>query len=164
MLKLGDELWMYMPSIEKTQKISGHMLRQGLMGSDMSYEDMMEASKLRENYTAKLVGEESQNGRPCYKLELTAKGPDVAYPKRVSWVDKEWFVPVRQELYALSGALLKVWTMSDIQPFENGRMHPTTMRVEDKLQQGSKTELHFTSMQFSVPMETEVFSERWLER
>lgn len=37
MLKKGDELWMYLPSIEKTQRISGHMLREGLMGSDLSY-------------------------------------------------------------------------------------------------------------------------------
>lgn len=45
MLKMGDSLSMFMPAVEKTQKISGHMLRQSMMGSDMSYEDMMQANK-----------------------------------------------------------------------------------------------------------------------
>ena len=41
MLKLGDELWMYLPGVDRVQKISGHMLRQGMMGSDFSYEDIL---------------------------------------------------------------------------------------------------------------------------
>ena len=59
MLKQGGELWMYMPAIEKVQKISGHMLRQGMMGSDVSYEDLLEFTEWQEMYTATLEGEES---------------------------------------------------------------------------------------------------------
>ncbi|MGB9906767.1 MAG: outer membrane lipoprotein-sorting protein [Candidatus Saccharicenans sp.] len=59
MLKLGDQLWMYSPWTERTILISGHMLRQSVMGSDLSYEDMMEDPKLSNSYTAELVGEET---------------------------------------------------------------------------------------------------------
>ncbi|MEK7767905.1 MAG: outer membrane lipoprotein-sorting protein, partial [bacterium] len=41
MLKLAGELWIYLPAVDRVQKISGHMLRQGMMGSDLSYEDLM---------------------------------------------------------------------------------------------------------------------------
>ena len=47
-----------MPRAERVQKISGHMLRQGMMGSDMSYEDMLEAADFEEKYEAEVVGEE----------------------------------------------------------------------------------------------------------
>ena len=36
LLRKDDNLWLYMPRAERVQKISGHMLRQGMMGSDMS--------------------------------------------------------------------------------------------------------------------------------
>lgn len=59
MLKLGNQLWMYSPWTERTILISGHMLRQSVMGSDLSYEDMMEDPKLLNSYTAQVVGEET---------------------------------------------------------------------------------------------------------
>lgn len=163
MLKKGDELWMYLPSIEKVQRISGHMLRQGLMGSDFSYEDMMEANDLRTRYKATVTGKETKDGRPCYKVEMTALKDDVSYPKRVSWMDAEHNIPVREELYALSGMMVKVISMSDVQSFGT-RKFPTRIVAEDKLQQGSKTEMRFTSMEFAVDVPEEVFSMRWLER
>ncbi len=163
MLKNGGELWMYLPSVEKTQKISGHMLRQSMMGSDMSYEDMMQAAGWKKLYTGTVVGEEPIDGHACYKLELKATGADVSYPRRLVWVDKASNIPLRQELYALSGMLLKVWGMSDVKAF-GGRQFPTRMLIEDKVQAGSKTELIFEDLKFAVPLEEEVFSLRWLER
>ncbi|MBK9645506.1 MAG: outer membrane lipoprotein-sorting protein [Deltaproteobacteria bacterium] len=163
MLKKGDELWMYMPSVEKVQKISGHMLRQGMMGSDLSYEDMLESDDWRSNYNAVALPDEALGGRPCWVLDLTAKSEDVSYPRRKVWVDQAWLLPVRQELYALSGMLLKVWLMSDPKQYGE-RWYPMKMTVEDKLQQGSKTEIVFTEMLFSVPLEEEIFTTRWLER
>lgn len=163
MLKIKDDLSMWLPAVEKTQKISGHMLRQSMMGSDMSYEDMMQASGWRKQYTGTIVGEEALPTGKAWKLELKANTPDVSYPKRLVWVDQATNIPVKQELYALSGMLLKTWTMSDIKPFGT-RMFPTKMVIEDKVQANSKTELVFEDMKFAVPLEGEVFSLRWLER
>lgn len=163
MLKNASDLWMWLPAVEKTQKISGHMLRQSMMGSDMSYEDMMQASAWRKQYAGTVVGEETLDGRKVWKLELKATTPDVSYPRRLVWVDQATSIPVKQELYALSGMLLKTWTMSDIKDF-GGRQFPTKMVVEDKLQQGSRTEIVFEELKFAVPLQAEVFSMRWLER
>ena len=59
MLKLGDQLWTYFPESDRTIRISGHMLRQSVMGSDLSYEDLMEDPRLGVLYAATIVGEES---------------------------------------------------------------------------------------------------------
>src|SRR5436190_7266478 len=119
MLKRGEELWLYIPRAERVQKISGHMLRQGMMGSDMSYEDMMSAAKFREQYSAVVEGEGETDGRKTWKLVATAKDQSVTYPKRVIWIDQETHLPLRQELYALSGMLLKTWTMGDVKKIED---------------------------------------------
>jgi outer membrane lipoprotein-sorting protein len=165
MLRNADELWLYMPSVEKVQKISGHMLRQGMMGTDVSYEDMVAASKLATQYSGRVTGsEDCGDGRKCWRLELTATDPSVSYPKRIIWVDQEYNVMARQELYALSGMLLKKWTMSEVKSYPGARYFPTRMEVADQLQEGTRTILEFTELEFGVPLEEEVFSLRWLER
>lgn len=164
MLKLGDELWIYLPNVDRVQKISGHMLRQGMMGSDLSYEDLMAARELRTRYQATVTGEVEHEGRAAWRLELRAKDEAVSYPKRVTWVDKETFIPVKQELYALSGLLLKTWTMSDIRTYPGGRRFPAKMTVEDHVKKESKTRIEFLEVEFGVEHPKEVFSLRWLER
>ena len=56
MLKLDDKLWTYSPQTDRVIQISGHMLRQSVMGSDMSYNDMMEDRPLIELYDAIVEG------------------------------------------------------------------------------------------------------------
>ena len=163
MLKKGDELWMFLPSIEKTQKISGHMLRQGMMGSDMSYEDLLESTQLVNIYTATVTGTKEIDGRSCYQMEMIANSKETTYAKRVSCIDTEYLVPIQEQLYATSGMLLKEWTMTSIQNID-GRNFPTKLIVQDKLQANSVTTIEFVELKFSVPLEDEVFNKRWLER
>ena len=85
MLKLEDRLWIYSPSSDRTIQISGHMLKQSVMGSDLSYEDMMDDRKLTDIYDAKVISEESYEERPCWIVEMNAKVEDAAYEKRKVW-------------------------------------------------------------------------------
>ncbi len=163
MLKQEDNLWLYMPRAERVQRISGHMLRQGMMGSDVSYEDMMEGVNFLDQYEAKVTGSELVDDRPVWRLEATAKDETVTYPARVLWVDKEAFIPIRQELFALSGMLLKTWTMTEIKEID-GRNIPTRMEISDQLRAGSKTVLMMRDISFGIDIEDEIFSLRWLER
>lgn len=163
MLRKGKELWLYLPSVERVQKISGHMLREGMMGSDVSYEDMTNNDELRKLYRATVTGEGTVDGRKCWKLEMVATTEEVTYPKRVTCVDAETSIPLSQELYALSGMLLKTWTMSDVRKVGD-RWVPHRMRIEDKLQQGTYTEIVVEETTFGVDLPEQVFTTRWLER
>lgn len=164
MLKLGDELWIYMPGVDRVQKISGHMMRQGMMGSDVSYEDIMTSRQLREAYEAELIGEEELDGRMTWRLQLTAVDGTVTYPGRIMWIDRETRIPLKQELHALSGMLLKTWTMGDVVEFADGRMVPHTMVIEDHVRRGSVTRIEFREIRFGIELEEEIFALRWLER
>ena len=163
MLKNGDNMWIYMPRAERVQKISGHMLRQGMMGSDISYEDMMDQSDFLDAYDATVEASIEVDGRSTWKLVAIAKDETVTYPKRIMWVDKEAYMPLKQELYALSGMLLKSWTMSDIQEIQ-GKQVAMKMEIVDELKKGSKTVLITNELKFGVDIADEVFSMRWLER
>lgn len=163
MLKLEDQLWIYSPSTDRTIQISGHMLRQSVMGSDLSYEDMMEDRKLTEIYAAKLTGVEEIEGRTAFILELTAIVSDVAYHSRKIWIDKERFVPLREDLFARSGQLLKQTTLSDVRQID-GRWFPFTMHFKDMLKQGDGTEFSISSIKFDQNIPDHIFSKASLRR
>ena len=70
MLKDGDKLWTYSPQTDRVIQISGHMLRQSVMGSDMSYNDMMEDKPLTQMYVATIEGSEMIDGLKHWILFL----------------------------------------------------------------------------------------------
>jgi outer membrane lipoprotein-sorting protein len=163
MLKLENQLWIYSPSTDRTIEISGHMLRQSVMGSDLSYEDMMEDRKLTDVYDASIAGTEEIDGRVNWVLELTAKVEDVAYARRKEWIDKERFVPMKEELYAKSGQLLKRSTLSDVVKIE-GRWFPTTIVYKDMLKEGDGTEFKITSIKFDQNIPEYIFTKAALKQ
>ncbi len=163
MLKLEKELWVYSPSTDRTIMISGHMLRQSVMGSDLSYEDMMDDRKLKDTYTPTITGEEIIDGRKCHVLKLTAKVSDVAYYSQMMWVDKERFIPLKQQLYAKSGQLLKRISMSDVKQIK-GRWFPMKMNYKDMLKDGDGTDWIINSIQFDEEIPEYIFSKAGLKQ
>jgi len=163
MLKLEDLLWMYSPSTDRTIKISGHMLRQSVMGSDLSYEDMLDDKKMTESYDAKVTAEEDIQGTSCWVIDLKAKTDDLAYDSRKIWVDKEKYIPMRQELFAKSGKLLKRMEMSDIVRVQN-RWYPRKMTFKDMLKDGKGTEFIVNEIQFDVPIPPDLLNKGALRK
>ena len=158
MLKLENQLWIYSPSTDRTIQISGHMLRQSVMGSDLSYEDMMDDRKLTEIYTAKVTGNETIDGRNTFVLELTA-----AYHSQKIWIDAEYFVPLKQEMFAKGGQLLKRTTLSAVKQVQ-GRWFPMNIIYKDVLKEGSGTEFRITSAKFDQDIPGYIFTKAALKQ
>ena len=164
MLKLDDILLTYSPQTDRIIQISGHMLRQSIMGSDMSYNDVMEDKPLEQLYSATLEGEEIINNRKCYVLFLEAKTDGISYPKRREWVDAEYFLPIKEELYAKSGKLLKSTSMDGIKKIGD-RWFPTRFIFKDELKKNSKgTEWIIKDIQFDQEISDIIFSKSNLRK
>ena len=157
-LKREDDLWMFFPDAEEIIKISGHMLNQGMMGSDFSYQDVMESDKLTDLYDFEIIKEEDLDGRPCYVLEgIAREGVKVSYYRRVSWVDKERFIGLKEELYAQSGRLLKETKINKIEEIE-GRWVAVDSVMENKLRKDTYTQFILTQITFNLEIPEETFS------
>jgi outer membrane lipoprotein-sorting protein len=163
MLKLDKQLWIYSPSTDRIIQISGHMLRQSVMGSDISYEDMMDDRKLTEIYNAVNSGTETIDGRKTLILELLSKTDDVNYYKRKLWIDAERFVPLKEELYAKSGQLLKRTTLTNVRLVQ-GRWFPMTVVYKDMLKTGEGTEFIMTDVKFNQKIPDYIFSKAALKQ
>ena len=163
MLKLENNLWIYSPSTDRTIRVSGHMLRQSLMGSDLSYEDMMEDSRLRNKYQAVVEKSEVIDDRECWVVELTATVDDVAYHRMKLWVDKERWVPLKEELFAKSGKLLKKLELKDVTNIDS-RWFPKRMIFKDMLKKGDGTEFIIEDIEFDKEIPEHIFSKASLRK
>lgn len=163
MLKLEDQLWTYSPTTDRIIKISGHMLRQSVMGSDMSYEDMMEDPRLHKLYSAEIVGEETYLERPCWVLELVSKVEEIAYHSRKIWVDKERFVTIKENRYARGGKLLKTTEIKEVVWMQD-RWVPRHIIFKDVLKRGQGTEFFLESIEFDADIPEHVFTKASLRK
>lgn len=163
MLKLRNQLWIYSPSTDRTIQISGHMLRQSVMGSDLSYEDMMDDRKLQDIYDGEVIAKEEFEGRSTYVLELTAIVDDAAYFSQKIWIDTERYVPLKQEMFAKGGKLLKRTILSDVKQIQ-GRWFPMTMVYKDMLKDGDGTEFRMTSIKFNQDIPEYIFTKAALKQ
>lgn len=164
MLKLDDKIWTYTPEPnDRIITISGHLLRQSVMGSDLSYEDITENHRLVELYDADVRGNEEFEGRPCWVVDLTAKDENVTYHSRKIWADMERWLPLKEERYARSGRLLKTTVITDV--FEvDGRWYPKRMTFKDMLQRGEGTEYIIDSIDFDVEVPDHMLTKAALRR
>lgn len=163
MLKQKDNLWTYFPSTDRTVLIAGHLLNQAVMGSDLSYSDLMEDPKLQNLYKAKILGEEKLLNRDCWILELVAKDVEVSYYKRKIWVDKERFITLKENRYALSGRLIKTTDVKKIEKID-GRWVPVQIVFKDQLKSGKGTEFNLISIKFNDNIPDYVFTKANLKK
>jgi outer membrane lipoprotein-sorting protein len=162
-LKINKELWIYFPSEQDVVKISGHMLKEGMMGSDVSYEDALESDALKKKYAATTSGEETFGGHDCYVVTLDATVKDVPYYKRKMWVDKELFIQWKEEMYAKSGTLIKVSHVLEVKKI-GARHFPVKLEMVNMLRKDTKTIFDMSDVVFDVKVDKSNFSLQNLQR
>jgi len=162
-LKLGDEMWMWLPRVGKSTKLSGHMLRQSMMGSDFSYSDASGNDALKERYEAELAGTDTLDGREVFVLELVATSEDVDYARQKVWVDTADFIPRKVEYYASSGKLLKEMRVEGFERIA-GRNFPTKVRMTNLLRGNTYTLMEFTEVELDADVPDRVLTRAYLER
>ena len=163
MLKIKSKLWMDTPLTDRKFLIAGHLLRQSMMGSDLSYEDMTEDTKLSAAYTATFVAMEELRKMECCVLLLVAHDKKTTYQKRKLWVDVEKEIVIRQELYAKGGKLLKEIEYFDYRLLGE-RLFPRKMIFRDLLKENTKTTYMFDEIEFDVDIPKRYFSQSILRR
>ena len=162
-LKRDGRLFVYSPDTEEVMLISGHMLKESMMGSDMSYEDTINNESLESRYDPVLAGSEVINGRDTWVLQLTAKRRTESYPTRKLWIDKENGDLLRYELFALSGVKLKEYNVLRVEVI-NGKRFPVEAEMRDLMRRDSRTVFVMKNVILDRPIADSVFSQRNLER
>jgi len=156
-LRTRDELFLYYPDAEEVLRLQGAALRQSMMGTDISYEDMTEGNNTLDKYDVKLIREESVEGKSCFVIGMTAKTRNVPYQKQTMWVVKETLLPQQVQYFSKSGKLLKEMRVLDVIK-EKGKFVISRMILEDKLKKNSSTEMKLDSVETDLSLGDGFFS------
>lgn len=163
-LKIENNMWNYIPSVEKVIKIPPSMMMQSWMGSDFTNDDLVKESSIVEDYTPKLLPNKTLSEGEAYVIELTAK-PEapVVWGKILLYVRVLDFAPMKYEYYDEKGKLIRVMTMSKIKKVGK-RAYPTVWTMVPKNKAGHKTVIIVNEIKFDVPIDKNVFSLSNLKR
>ena len=163
-LRIGAEMWNYLPNVERTIKIPPSMMLQPWMGSDFTNDDLVKSSSIVDDYTSRILREETAAGAPAYVLELIPKpGAAVVWGKIVYWVGKRDFVPLKEEFYDERGELVRVFTFSEVRP-TGGRAIPTRWEIRPSDKPGNMTVMVVKSALYDRPIDPEIFTQRNLQK
>ena len=156
-LRTEDEIYLFYPDAEELIRLQGAALRDSVMGSDMSYEDMTGGKDLLDAYDVELVGSEIIDGASCYRIEMEARSRKVAYSKQTLWVDQELSIYRRIHKYSRSGKLLKELDVMDIQRIA-GRNIAMRMILRDTMKKNSSTEFVMDEIALDIELPEDTFS------
>lgn len=156
-LRTGEEIYLFYPDASELIRLQGAALRQSMLGSDVSYEDMTGNRGYLDTYDVRLLGREEIDGNPCHVLELEATARDVAYPRQKLWVDTELYVMRQAEQYALSGRLLKVVDVQELMERQE-KIFPSHMTIRDQLKQNTRTEFIIEEAEIGLDLPPRIFS------
>jgi len=159
-LKRKNEMWNWNPSINRLIKLPPSMMSQGWMGSDYTNDDIMKESSLVNDYEHEFAGEETINGRECYRIRMTAKkDASVIWGYQTRWVDKKEFLFLKAELYDENGILVRTETASEIKMMD-GRNIPTRIELIPSDESGKKTIVTIKEIKFNINVTEDFFSQQ----
>ena len=154
-LRLGENMWLYIPSVGKPVRITS---LQSVIGGIFNNADI-----LRLDYASEYGVEGVTEDKDSYLLALKAKTGDVAYDRLKMTVDKKLVLPTRIECYAASGMLIKTLTYKDVKDFGKGIKRPATLETESPLHKGYKSVMLYGQIRART-MPDEVFTLEYLPR
>jgi outer membrane lipoprotein-sorting protein len=159
-LKRSNEMWNWNPSINRLIKLPPSMMSQGWMGSDYTNDDILKESSVVNDYTHEFAGEETIEGRPCYRIKMVAKeDASVIWGSQARWIDKKDFLILRAELYDEDGALVRTETGSDIKQMD-GRIIQTKIELVPADEPQNKTIVVIKDIKFNIPVQETFFSQQ----
>ena len=163
-LKVGDNLWNYLPKINRTIRIPPSMMLSSWMGSDFTNDDLVRESSYKDDYTYKAAGK--SDDPPGWIIEFSAKEGTVGLWKRFTLtLSPDGTIPLSSRWYNHKGELARILTWDKVRVMD-GKKLPSRMTLVpvDKDDEGHKTVMTYKTIDFDAEIPADMFSLSRLER
>ena len=163
-LKRKNEVWNWLPSIERTIKMPPSMLMQSWMGTDLTNDDLVRETSMAEDFSQKIIGEEAIGGRDSYKIELTPKPESaVVWGKVLMWIDKAEYLQLKIEFYDEDEELVNLMNGYNFKIFGNKKL-PSKIEFIPLEDEGNKTVIEYNSWEFDNEIPSNYFTTQYVSR
>ncbi|MBN2364040.1 outer membrane lipoprotein-sorting protein [candidate division WOR-3 bacterium] len=162
-LRIGTDMWNYLPPTNRVMKIPPSMMLSSWMGSDFTNDDLVKESSFEEDYTYRIVKIEDSKEGELYLEMLPKENSAVVWGKIITAVSENDLLPLWQKFYDEDGNYKRTITYSDVRIFGT-REIPSVMELVPMDRPGNRTEIRFTEMEFDAEIDEEIFTLKNLQR
>ena len=157
-LKIGSDVWYYLPKVNRTIKAPSSMTMTSWMGSDFTLDDLVKESGLLRDYSLANSFEGKRGEVAVYEYTMTPRpGAAVVWGKIVLQVRQANLMPAWQGFYDEDGKLDRDLTFSDYKTI-GGKLMPTRLVMRSLDKSGQQSTIVYEDIAFDVPIGAGTFS------
>ena len=154
-----DNRWLYVPAVDLVKRISADDKNSSFVGSDFTYEDVSGRHWSEDNH--KILREDKLGDRDVYVIESIPKEEYKGFARKVTYIDKEHFLPLKEEYFDKKDKLERIFTAERVDEIEG--IQTATLRKMENVRKGQYTTVEFTSIDYNIGMKEDIFTERYLK-
>jgi outer membrane lipoprotein-sorting protein len=159
-LKNGNNIYNYLPKVDRTIKVPASMMGGSWMGSDFTNDDLVKESRMADDYNAKVTfrGKRAGTGERIVVVTCLPKpNAAVVWGKVMVVVRSSDFLPLETRYYKENGQLARRLTFSEFEK-QDGRLIPTRMTMVPVAKKGHRTEIKYGWIDFDATVPDSTFS------
>ena len=162
-LKRENEVWNYIPSIERTIKLPPSMMMQNWMGTDFTNDDLVQRSSITDDYTNTIIGNEIIDGLDCWIIELVPNNDAVViWGKLIMWIDKKDFMQLKTQFFDEYDEMVNIMTSKSIKNF-GGKNLPAVIEFIPLDKEGNKTIIERLVWNFDIDINERFFMPSYMK-
>jgi hypothetical protein len=163
-LKVKENIWNYLPKINRVTKVPSSMMSGSWMGSHFTNDDLVKESTFEDDYDSSISLEGERDGRSIYELtSLPKPNAAVVWGKVVMEIEQQTLAPYKASYYDEEGVLVRTLTFDQAKLID-GRSVPMRLRLQPQEKPDESTVIRYDAIEFGVPLETSFFSLRNLQQ
>ena len=162
-LKRENEVWNYIPSIERTIKLPPSMMMQNWMVTDFTNDDLVQRSSITDDYTNTIIGNEIIDGLDCWIIELIPnEDAAVVWGKLMMWIDKRDYMQLKTQFFDEYDEMISIMTGKAIKSFD-GKKLPAIIEFVPLDKEGNKTIVERLVWKFDIDINERFFLPNYMK-
>jgi hypothetical protein len=159
-LKAGQEVWNYLPRVDRTIKVPASLMMGSWMGSHFTNDDLVKESSMAEDYDIELTADEIREGEAIWEFTLIPR-PDapVVWGAVTMVVRQADLMPTRVQYFDEDRVAVRTMVFSEFRQMD-GRLVPALITVIPEDKPGERTVVRYNELTFDIPIEESFFSLR----
>jgi len=158
-LKLGGNLWLYLPRLERDIRIPPSMMLSSWMGSDFTNDDLVKSASVVNDYTHRII---SRNADTFTIESLPKEDAPVVWGKLVHVIRKDG-IPLSEAFFDEHGNKRRLLEFADVKSM-GGRLIPSRWVMRPQAEPGKQTELILEQVSFDPELDDRLFTRASLKR
>ncbi len=158
-LRVGNEMWNYLPRTDKVIKVPPSMMMSSWMGSDFTNDDLVKEYTFLDDYTFEVASVDNPESALVYIRCTPREGVPVVWGHILIAARESDQIPVWEKFYDEKGGLIRELRFENVRAL-GGRIIPTTLILEPKTKDGYRTILRYLDAEFDLNLGSDIFTLR----